>query len=64
MNQPELGTYLLKRRHALKLPIQIAAQKAGINKGMVSRIEHGTDLQISTLSKILKAYRLKLKISP
>ena len=39
-------------------------QKAGINKGMISRIEHGADFQISTLAKILTAYRLRLKILP
>ncbi len=61
--QPALGKLLLKHRTARKLPIGKAADKCGLGKGALWRIENGADVQLSTLNRILKGYGLALSIN-
>lgn len=45
-----------------KLSIRDAQKKTKVSKGIISRIEHGEDMTLSTLTKIVRAYGLRLDI--
>lgn len=62
INQPALGKFLLRIRKSKQLPIQKAAARAGIGKGLLSRIERGNDTGVNTLQKLLRAYGLRVEI--
>ncbi len=62
ITQPQIGRFLVATRKRRKWTLPYAAERAGMNKGMLSAIEHGRNVQVDTLQKLLTAYRLKLSI--
>jgi transcriptional regulator with XRE-family HTH domain len=60
--QPEFGASLREMRQRRRLPIRSAADLAGIGKGLLSKIERGSDVQLSTVNKIVSAYGLRLSL--
>lgn len=60
IKQPEFGSALRNLRKIDDIGIGEAAARAGVSKGLLSRIERGADLQLSTLHKLASAYRFKI----
>ena len=61
--QPELGIAIRTLREIRGEGIQTTAARAGISKGLLSRIERGQDVQLSTLNKLLPVLRLKMTVT-
>lgn len=61
--QPKLGARLKRHRIDLGHTLSHAAFLSGISKGHMHKIEAGGDLQLSTLTKILDAYKLRLIVT-
>lgn len=62
LTQPDFGIAIRTLRELHDEGIQTVAARAGVSKGLLSRIERGADVQLSTLNKILNAHRLTLAV--
>lgn len=60
--QPNLGANLRILRELREEGIRLAADRAGISRGLLSKIERGADMQLSTLNKILRSYDMELRV--
>lgn len=62
MGEKQLGHFLKRHRQTWSFGIREAARRAKVSKGVLSKIEHGQDMRVSTLRKILRVYGLKFQI--
>jgi transcriptional regulator with XRE-family HTH domain len=62
LTQPDFGIAIRTLRELHGEGIRAVAARAGISKGLLSRIERGHDVQLSTVNKILNAHRLTLYV--
>ena len=61
--QPILGIAVKQQRLLKGMTLQDVADLAGIRKGQISRIEHGRDVQLTTINKLLPALGLEASLT-
>ena len=52
----ELGARIRAARQARDLTIEQAALKAGVHRNTLSKVEEGSDIQLSTLIRVLRTF--------
>lgn len=63
-NIGHIGAFIRHMRQIRGMSLPALADKAGISKGGLSKIEHGHDFQLSTLKKLCDAMRVDVEFRP
>lgn len=58
------GPWIRQQRIDQHVTLPELATRSGISKGGVSRIEHGSDVQLSTVIKLCRALNCEIQIHP
>jgi len=58
-----LGPFLKRTREYRGLTLPELAERSGVSKGNLSRIERGGDVQASTLKKLCDVLELRIQLS-